>query len=261
MKYIFSSMFFYEYSITMIANAAKLAEYDGVEFWLETPHFWIDRKLEKIECFGDMYLAIHAPVLDLNPASVNEKVRELTLIENMYAVDLARKLSASPVTIHAGKRTANREPIWADYLALHDFLRVLSRYAKIKGVIISLENSEPKLNYLCKDVDELEEFLSTYEISFTFDIKHALQRGNATEFVERLFDKIVNVHVSYYDKKGRHIEPSKGKEVAKILRILSDFGYNGVITIELDDLGFGNIDYNHKIKILKREIEFVKSFF
>lgn len=261
MKLLFSSMFLYEYSTDMIAKAAKLAEIDGVEFWPETPHFWVDRDENKLRCFKGMCMAIHAPVLDLNPVSINEKLCNLTIEESLYAINLASKLDAKLVTFHAGKRSAKREPVWADYLSLHRYLRILKNYAAIKNVPIALENSEPNVNNLCKRADEISEFLKKYDIYFTFDIKHALVSGNAEKFIDLAFDRIANVHVSYFDSQNHHVEPSKGEEVGKILKVLSDYGYDSIVTIELDDLGIGNIEFSKKVEILKREANFVRSFF
>ncbi|MCS7121461.1 MAG: sugar phosphate isomerase/epimerase [Archaeoglobaceae archaeon] len=261
MKIIFSSMFLYEYSTDMISKAAELAELDGVEFWPETPHFWIDRDERKLECLKDLYIALHAPVLDLNPVSVNKKLCNLAIEENLYSISLASKLKAEIVTIHAGKRSARRPPVWADYLSLHRFLRILSKYSRIKNIKLSLENSEPSVNSLCKEPDDVYPFINSYNIFFTFDIKHALLTRKVDRFIEILFDKIVNVHVSYYDERNHHIEPSKSKEVPKILETLSEYDYKGLITLELDDLGIGNLNYSKKIEILKREAKFVSSFF
>ena len=261
MKLLFSSMFLYEYSTDMIARAAEEAGYDGVEFWVETPYFWVDRDQKKLKCFKKMYLAIHSPVLDLNPVSVNPNICEITLKENLYAISLANEIGADPVTIHAGKRTAAREPVWADYLTLHRFLRITSRFAKIKGVTLSLENSEPGVNQLCKKAEEVYEFVEAYDIHFTFDIKHALKNGGVRSFIELLFDRISNVHVSYYDDKNRHVPASGSWEVSEALKLLSEMGYNRLITVELDDLGIGKVDFKKKVEILSREAEFVRSFF
>ncbi|MCX8172634.1 MAG: sugar phosphate isomerase/epimerase, partial [Archaeoglobaceae archaeon] len=108
MKLLFSSMFLYEYSTDIIAKAGKIAEYDGVEFWIETPHFWVDRDIEKLDCFSEMELALHAPVLDLNPVSVNAELCNLTLRETLYTIFLASRVNAEMVTVHAGKRSAFR---------------------------------------------------------------------------------------------------------------------------------------------------------
>jgi sugar phosphate isomerase/epimerase len=261
MKLLFSSMFFYEYSTDVIAKAAEMAGYDGVEFWLETPHFWVDRDLGKLECFADMYLALHAPVLDLNPVSVNQSVCELTLRENLFAISLAGRLGANPVTIHAGKRSAAREPVWADYLSLHDFLRVIGKFAKIKKVIPSLENSEKGVNNLCKTPEEVNEFVRAYDLGFTLDIKHALVNGDPVRYLNVLFDRICNIHVSYFDERNRHVQPSKSEKVANILREIADLGYDEIITVELDDLGIGKLDFRKKVEIIRKEANFVGSFF
>jgi sugar phosphate isomerase/epimerase len=254
-------MFLYEYSTDMIARAIKLAEYDGVEFWPETPYFWVDRSPDKLECFKDYELALHVPVLDLNPVSVNQDICDLTLRETLYTISLAPKIGANPVTLHAGKRSAAREPVWADYLSLHRYLRISSRFAQIKGVTLGLENSENRINNLCKTAGEIEGFLEAYGIMFTLDIKHALMNGGVEEFLETLAKKICNIHVSYFDDKNRHIQPSKGKEVEKALRMISEMGYDGTITVELDDLGIGNLDFSKKVEILRKEGRFVEKFF
>ncbi|WP_290596886.1 MULTISPECIES: sugar phosphate isomerase/epimerase family protein [unclassified Archaeoglobus] len=261
MRLLFSSMFLYEYSTDMIAKAIDLAEYDGVEFWPETPHFWVDRDMEKLECFLDYEMAVHSPVLDLNPVSVNNDVCDLTLRESLYAVSLAAKMKAWPVTVHAGKRSAAREPVWADYLSLNRYLRILSRYARIKGVDVGLENSENRINNLCRKADEVKKFVDANNIKFTLDIKHALLNGGVNEFIEPLFDKICNIHVSFYDEKGRHVQPSRGETVKEALEKIADLGYSGTVTVELDDLGIGNMDFMKKVEILRKEGHFVEKFF
>lgn len=261
MRLLFSSMFLYEYSTDMIAKAIKLSEYDGVEFWPETPHFWIDRNLEKVECFSDYEVAIHSPVLDLNPVSVNKDICDLSLKESLYAISLAAKIRAYPVTVHAGRRSAAREPVWADYISLSRYLRILGRYARIKGIEVGLENSENRINNLCKTAEETKRFVEGSNISFTLDIKHALQNGGVKEFIEILFDKICNIHVSFYDEKGRHVEPSRGEILKDVLTLIADLGYDDTVTVELDDLGIGNMDFMKKVEILKKEGRFVEKFF
>ncbi len=254
-------MFLYEYSTDMIAKAAELADFDGVEFWIETPHFWVDRDESKLDCFSDMCLAFHAPVIDLNPVSVNAYVCNVTLKETLYSISLASRRKVELVTLHAGRRSAAREPVWADYLALHRYVRIARRYAKLKSVEIALENSEAGINNLCKTPEELQEFAERYDILVTLDVKHALLNGGIEGFVEALFNRIANIHVSYYDSKNRHVEPSRGREVADALRMLSELGYDKLITLELDDLGIGNLDYAKKVEILRREGNFIRSFF
>jgi sugar phosphate isomerase/epimerase len=258
MNLLFSSMFFYEYSTEMIAKACEMAGFDGVEFWVETPHFWIDRSLEKLDCFADLKLAFHAPVLDLNPVSVNNDLCELSLKETLYTISLTSKKNAELVTIHAGKRSAYREPVWADYNSLHNYLRISSRFAKLKGVVLSLENSEQRVNNLCRSPKEVRDFAEFYDLSITFDIKHSLDI--AEEFYD-LVGRFRNVHVSNSDEQKRHVQASRSERVAKVLRDLSELGYDGLITIELDDLGIGYMDFGKKLEILREEGNFVRKFF
>ena len=216
--------------------------------------------MEKLEGIRDFDKAINVPVLDLNPVSVNPDICNLTLRETLYSIALAAKIKAKPVTVHAGRRSAAREPVWADYLSLSRYLRISSRYAKIKGVTVGLENSENSINNLCKTADEVRKFAEEYDVMVTLDIKHALLNGGVEEFLE-LFGRICNVHVSYYDEKMRHVQPSRGKEVGDALKELAELGYDGPLTVELDDLGIGNLDFSKKVEILRKERRFVEKFF
>ncbi|MFN3384521.1 MAG: sugar phosphate isomerase/epimerase family protein [Archaeoglobaceae archaeon] len=253
---LFSSMFLYEYSTDMIAKAIALAELDGVEFWVETPYFWVDRDPKKLECFSDFTVALHAPVLDLNPVSVNNAVCDLSLKETLYTINLCKEINAKIVTIHAGKRSALREPVWADYNSLHRYLRISSRFAKLKNTILSLENSEKRVNYLCKSAEELRKFVEGYDLAFTYDIMHS---GRDESFLG-LFDRICNVHISA-ENNGKHVRASKDEKTIMILKKLSDLGYKGLLTIELDDLGIGQMDFREKVEILKEEGEFLRRIF
>jgi sugar phosphate isomerase/epimerase len=253
-------MFLYEYDLESIVDVGEMAGYDGIEFWVETPHFWIDRRIEKIKPFKEKILALHAPVLDLNPVSINQSVRELTLKETLFSISLAKKLGVGMVTVHAGKRSAARKPVYEDYDSLDKYLRVSSNYARIKGLKICLENSEAGINYLCKKPDEVEEFVKKFDLNVTFDINHALKNGfEVAENFLTLIDRIDNVHVSGYDSRGKHISAIGFEGISRILGELKDLDYDGKITVELDDLGMGEMDFKSKVKILENELSYLKS--
>jgi sugar phosphate isomerase/epimerase len=253
-------MFLYEYDLESIVDAGERAGYDGIELWVETPDFWIDRRVEKIEPFREKILALHAPVLDLNPVSVNESIRDLTLKETLFSISLAKKLGVEVVTVHAGKRSAVRKPVFADYASLEKYLRISSNYAKIKGLKICLENSEAGVNYLCKKPDELEKFVKKFDLKVAFDINHALKNGfTVAENFLSLVDRIDNVHVSGYNSKGKHISAIGFEDISRILRGLKDLDYDGKVTVELDDLGTGEMSYRGKIGILEGELNYLKS--
>ncbi len=252
-------MFFYEYPLEEIARACELTGYDGMEFWIETPHYWIDMDFEKVESVREWIGSVHCAVLDLNPCSVNEMVAEVTLRTNLHTVEVASKLGVM-MTVHAGKRSAAREPVREDIEANERYFRVLKRYAEIKGVRLLLENSEPRVNHLCRDFEEVIECAGRFGFGITFDVNHALKNGDAERYIE-IVDMIENVHVSGYDESGRHISARRSGRVERILRELSEAGYGGTLTVELDDLGYGYLDYGRKVEEIRKEREFLERIF
>lgn len=242
-------------------RAVELAEYDGIELWVETPYFW-RRRYELISDlinYTDYIKAVHSAVIDLNPCSINSGIAEISIKEVLYSINVASILN-SPLTIHAGKRSANRKPVEDDYISLDRYLRIVSNYSNIKGVRILLENSEPKINYLCKYAEEIEYFCKKYGFSFTFDINHAVKLGKVEDFL-KLYNLIENLHVSGYDEEGRHVALDKSNRIIDILVQLEELGYDGLITIELDDLGYGKMSFEEKIEELKKERRILESVF
>ncbi|WP_148212115.1 sugar phosphate isomerase/epimerase family protein [Ferroglobus placidus] len=249
-------MFLFEYPLGRIAEAVELAEYDGVEFWVETPYFWWkkdEKMLGEIERFVK---AVHSAVIDLNPVSSNERVAELSIQETLYSVKIASLLS-SPVTIHGGKRSAEREPVEEDYAALEKYFRIVKNYAEIKNVKVLLENSEKGINRLCRTAEEIEYYSKKFGFGVTLDLNHAAKNGNFESFL-KILDRVENLHVSGYDERGRHVEVSRSEEVMEMLRKVGDAGYEGLVTIELDDLGIGELSFEEKVRVLKEQKEVVE---
>ncbi len=252
-------MFLFEYSLRDIRRAVELAEYDGVEFWVETPHFWWTKDESLLSELDGCVKAVHSAVIDLNPVSSNESVAELTLRETLYSIKIASMCKA-PVTIHAGKRSAEREPVEEDHKALEKYLRVTKKYSEIKGVRVLLENSEKGVNRLCKTAEELDYYSSKFDLGITLDLNHAAKNGDPESFLE-LLDRTENLHVSGYDEKGRHVEIERSKDILELIKEVRELGYDGLVTVELDDLGIGTLDFEQKVKVLKRQREVLEKIF
>jgi len=80
-----SSMFFHEYPIDEIFDFVAETGLDAIEFWPETPDFWVRgqpmqelhsclRNHPELSCN-----TVHTPILDLNPCSINPGVAVLSL--------------------------------------------------------------------------------------------------------------------------------------------------------------------------------------
>ena len=138
-KYSVSTMFFHEYTLEDILRSALGAGCDSVEFWLETPTFWVNEMprdyMSNPDTAADRYLkelfgrfpqlspiTVHTPVLDLNPCSVNPDVARVSTLWARRALITAHNLGAEVLTLHPGRRTAKRQPGGYDYLNLCRFL-------------------------------------------------------------------------------------------------------------------------------------------
>jgi len=148
-----SSMFFHEYTCSEIFDFTESAGCNAIEFWLETPDFWLHDEYTCSEIFDftesagcnaiefwletpDFWLHglpvdaltkiiaehptlspvnIHSPVMDLNPCSINPDVADISITHTVRAVEIAESLNASVITIHPGRRTAKRKVSEIDY--------------------------------------------------------------------------------------------------------------------------------------------------
>ena len=267
-----SSLFLWEYPLYDIMDILQKAGINSVEFWAETPFFWMDRNnettvLQLIEAISVMTqgCTLHAPVMDLNPSSYNDLVHEATIKETLWSIELASILKARVVTIHPGKRTAHRKPTNEDWEKFMKYLEISFKKAKCSGVNLSLENSMPGVQSMCSDPGEMKEVLDQFPgLSFTFDVVHACLNSpqTALSFISELGDRIINVHIGAPHNGKPHFPSHHEKKMDVILQRLRDSGYKGDLTIEIDDKIYpGQLTREEKIKELKSERKYLESIF
>jgi len=267
-----SSLFLWEYPVYDIMDILQKAGINSVEFWAETPFFWMDRNnettvLQLIEAISIMSqgCTLHAPVMDLNPSSYNDLVHEATIKETLWSIELASILKARLVTIHPGKRTAHRKPTNEDWEKFMKYLEISFKKAKSSGVNLSLENSMPGIQSMCSDPGEMKEVLDQFPgLFFTFDVVHACLNSpqTAMSFINELGDKIINVHIGAPHNGKPHFPSHHEKKMDIILQRLRDSGYKGDLTIEIDDKIYpGQLTREEKIKELTGERKHLESIF
>ncbi|WP_048150837.1 sugar phosphate isomerase/epimerase family protein [Methanolacinia paynteri] len=270
-KYSVSSMFFHEYLCAEIFSFVEKSGCNAIEFWPETPDFWLHGK--KHEDIKDIFgrhpglesITIHAPVLDLNPCSVNPDVAEVSTKNTLEAIRLAEILGAEVVTIHPGRRTAKRPAGKRDMERFQRYIDRVHTAAVETGVKVALENMPPKINSLFSEPKQMEDILEQEEwLYFTFDIAHAITNDNtkAMEFINSAFDRIINIHISRNSGVKNHFPLDNDPFIGEIMGDLSERGYDGFLTLELEDL---NLDRTataeEKISIVKKDVSYIKSFF
>ncbi len=272
MKISCASLFLWEYSIYDIMKILIEAGIESVEFWAETPDFWIKRHdetslvvLEEAVAMMPGGCTLHAPILDLNPASYNEHVHEATIKETLWSLELANRIGARAVTIHPGRRTVHRTPTNEDWEKFMRYLKVCKKKADSLNLNLALENSMSGISNMCSKPDEMKAVLCKFPgLFFTFDVVHAfiVSSENAMSFIKKLGDKIINVHVGAPHDGKLHYPSHRKKKMDKVLRALRDSGYDGDLTIEIDDKVYSKpMSREEKVRELREERKYLETIF
>ncbi len=263
-----SSMFFHEYPLDEVFDYVAEGGLDTLEFWQETPHFWlrgmpVDELRQALQEHPEFRpFTFHAPILDLNPCSINPQVAAVSLEYVLGSVAMADELGASTLTVHPGRRTAKRPPGGPDYRRFEHYITRLAESARGRKVRVAIENMERKINSLCSTPDSVREVLDDHSwLSFTLDVSHAM--GGSLEevfaYIDLCGDRLVNIHLGRANSGKMHLPVDGSPEIEAVLRRLGDSGYRGSITLEIEDMNFDHgLSSEEKIVFLKRQAAFVR---
>ncbi len=267
-----ASLFLWEYSVYEIMEILLDAGIKSVEFWAETPDFWMIRGDETSQVILEEAVSImpdgctlHTPILDLNPASYNDYVHEATIKETLWTLELADKIGARYVTIHAGKRTVHRIPTNEDWGKFFKYLDICKKKADGLDLKLALENSMPEIQNMCSAPAEMKDVLERFPGLFlTFDVVHAfiVSQENALSFIRELGDKMINVHVGAPHDGRPHFPSHRNRNMEKVLQALRDTNYNGDLTIEIDEKVYSKqMSREEKTGELREERKYLESIF
>ncbi len=266
-----SSMFLHEYEPQEIFAAVDNAGADTIEFWMETPTFWMRGAhvseladlLTRYPHFGN--IAMHGPVFELNPCSFNPKIADLAAEYTLACMDILEQLGGGVLTIHPGKRTAKRPISPIDKERFVRYIERVGNAAVGSSVTVALENMPPAVNAHMVKADELRSVLDEYGwLSLTWDYAHACLTGDPFSFPRECGERIVNIHTSKGDRHAMHSPLAGTPEADELKSVLSAMRYQGLMTFELEDLSFmphsGSLcprplSYEEKIAVLTREVE------
>ncbi|NLA38228.1 MAG: sugar phosphate isomerase/epimerase [Methanomicrobiales archaeon] len=267
-----STMFFHEYPCDQIFDYVAESGLEGLEFWVETPDFWLRGLPEDdlVQCIAEhpelSPITIHAPSLDLNPCSINPRIATISVDYTVEAIQMADRIGADVVTVHPGRRTAKRYPSAYDYRRFEDYIDRLREAAEQTRVRVAIENLEPRVNTLLYTADDAVEVLEREPwLWFTLDMGHAMMISidEVFRFIDLCIDRTANVHVSTLGENGRPHHPIHGDPAAtRVLAELADRGYDGYLTLELEDMVFpAPLSSEEKIVLLMRELEALDAVF
>lgn len=264
-------MFFHESTLPELFAAIAGSSLDTMEFWPETPSFWLygmpmdlmARCRSRYSSFDPM--TVHVPVLDLNPCSINPKVAAASREYSVAAIRMAEALGAGVVTVHPGRRTAKRPPGPDEYIRFEALIDLLREEAGRSGTRIAIENMEEKVNHLLCTPVSMRALLDREPwLSFTLDVSHAMGTSMASvlEYIELCGDRLVNVHLSRSEGGVMHLPMQGHPDAGRVLEALADQKYRGNLTLEIEDLRFARpLSTGEKVAMLNEEQRFIAGFF
>lgn len=181
---------------------------------------------------GGPAFQVHAPFSDVNPASLNDRFRQMSVETLAETIEASAKAGAKIVTVHPGiiSPMSSYRPEKA-FTASIESLRALSKVADDCGVQLAVENMPTGSWAFMSTAAEVRWMRDETGLGLCFDIGHAHIAGTEAELLE-LADAFVNVHV--HDNGGgrdEHAAVGSGKaDFAGLRRALR--GYKGNIVIE-----------------------------
>ncbi len=205
MKVGFTALALFNVPFDTILQVANKDNFDAIELLCEGPYLprLALQNLDQFESVAsyDFEITLHAPTVDLNPASLNVGIREETARQLQETLCLAAALNASTITTHPGhvKRINDRITTRARTYALTT-LREWAECCDNEGVRPSIENMPNHSRYFCTSVSEHELFVTQCVSSATIDVGHAHTNGAVADFMRADFP------VSYYHVSDNHGE-------------------------------------------------------
>jgi len=263
-----ASMFFHEYTLNEIFSFVFRSGFNAMEFWLETPHFWL-RDLPVIEVIACMNqhpgittLTVHSPILDMNPCSINPEVARVSVEYAVRSLEIAEQLGAHILTVHPGRRTAKRPPSPADFVRFDNYVSALREASEQNSIRIGMENMEPVVNSLLCTPERTRELLDEEPwLFFTFDVAHAMAKSEdeAIRYIELCHERLINVHISRFERGKAHYPLDRSPSMEKVMESLKDHKYNGSLTLEIEDLNLAHpLTAEEKVALIARDCAFMQ---
>ena len=122
----------------------------------------------------DISYSVHAPICDINIASISESIRTASMKETVDTIKVANFLDIDRVTVHPGLSSMSVHGIEERYIeCAKESMKVLDTMADEYGVSVAIENMPDMYFFLGRTAQELESIVEGTELGICFDIGHA----------------------------------------------------------------------------------------
>ena len=162
----------------------------------------IATSLESLKDSYNLTYSIHAPFNDINIASLNESVREMSVIELIKIMNIAAELNIKTVTFHPGLYSMVVSGMEEKSIAnAKRSLRTIDRMAQECGVRMCMENLPGFPFFLCHTAAEMTDLLEGTNLPVCLDIGHAHTNNQIDEIIDAADGRIMNIHI--HDNNGK----------------------------------------------------------
>ena len=166
---------------TALKEISKRAAH--AEIFSEGSHDLIHSPQNDILSDFDLSYSIHAPTMDINIASVREKIRTAGVSVLSDSAEFCMNHGIEIMVVHPGY-TADIANMKNAEASLHKSLTELSKIAENTGVRLCIENMPDAEVFLFKNSDEID-FSKYPDLEFVLDIGHANTTRNLNDFLKK----------------------------------------------------------------------------
>jgi sugar phosphate isomerase/epimerase len=195
-------------------------------------------KLNEIAKSKGLKYTVHAPFADINIASPSKPILNASIKRLEQSMAYADDLNAQLWVFHPGAKTGvstfypNQ-----DWKQNNQTIRQLHKTAENHGLNTAIENLPEKYGFIMKQPEDFQKFYKETglnDIGITLDVGHANLEHQTENFLKKLPDKIVHMHVS--DNMGendQHLGIGYGKiGWQRFAEALREIAYDKTIMIE-----------------------------
>ncbi|HNS52236.1 MAG TPA: sugar phosphate isomerase/epimerase [Anaerolineae bacterium] len=271
----FSTGSLYTYGIGRVFDLAARAGFDGVEVLMD--HRWDGRHPAYLRRLsrdtGLPILAVHNPFVPHVPGWPADPLSRLRASAAVArAVDAPLVVAHLPLRIMALKvelfGVHRNPPLLPLPFPMRDgeyrrlLLEGLPAFEAEEGVRVGVENMPAKRFLGCRlDVHALNDLETLASLPhLTLDTTHLATWGlDVVEVYRRWRERVIHVHLSNFSGGREHLLPSQGQvPVAGFLRLLSEDGYSGCVSVELHPEALEAEDEGKVLEHLRRELAFCR---
>ncbi len=257
-KIILSTGSLYTYPFEESFRVAKELGFDGIELLLDPSNLkFTPSNIQNLsKKYNIPILSIHSP-FKLNGTG---NYWNSIISSSKFALNIKPQL----LNVHPPKG------IFFKSYKINKFKDYIKRCRRIlNGINLTIENMPIRFRnriinyskYAIPDPDKLYLFSKKEGIHLTFDTTHLGTMGlDIVKYFKKLNDRILNIHISDYDK-SEHLELGKGNlPLSKLLKTLKSLDYDGLLTIELQPLDKQGKNIAMEKKSIYNSLIFCKKF-